>query len=215
MYDIALFDLDGTLIDSGLGITNSATYALAKYGITIDNRETLRSFIGPPLLDSFMYTYGFSEEKAREAIEVYREYYGEKGVFEITVYDGIEALLKKLKEAGKTVILATSKYEYYALQILENLGFSKYFDFAAGSCKDGSRGTKAEIISYILEQKQITDKKKVVMIGDRKHDIVGACTVGIDSIGVLYGFGDRDELESNGATHIAANTEEIYEIVMK
>lgn len=215
MYDIVLFDLDGTLIDSGLGITNSATYALSRYGIHIENRETLRSFIGPPLLDSFMYTYGFSEEKAREAIEVYREYYGEKGVFEITVYDGIEELLKKLKAAGKTIILATSKYEYYALQILENIGFATYFDFAVGSCKDGSRGTKAEIISYILEQRCITDRSKVVMIGDRKHDIIGAGMVGVDSIGVLYGFGDRNELEAHGATHIAKDTADIFNIIMK
>ncbi|MBO5048274.1 MAG: HAD-IA family hydrolase [Clostridia bacterium] len=213
MYDIILFDLDGTLIDSGLGITNSAMYALSKYDIHIENRESLRSFIGPPLIDSFMNTYGFSEEKAREAIEVYREYYGAKGVFEITVYDGLEALLAKLKNAGKTIILATSKYEFYALQILENIGFAKYFDFAVGSNQDGSRGTKAEIISYILESQNITDKSKVVMIGDRKHDIIGAKTLGIDSIGVLYGFGDREELETHGATHIAKNAEEIWTIV--
>ncbi len=215
MYDIILFDLDGTLIDSGLGITNSAMYALEKYGIHIENRASLRSFIGPPLIDSFMNTYGFPEEKAREAIEVYREYYGKKGVFEITVYDGLETLLKKLKNAGKTIILATSKYEFYALQILENIGFAKYFDLAVGSNKDGSRGTKAEIISYILEKQNIQDKSKVVMIGDRKHDIIGAKTVGIDSIGVLYGFGDREELEVHGATHIAKDAEEIFELIVK
>jgi phosphoglycolate phosphatase len=213
MYDIILFDLDGTLIDSGLGITNSAMYALEKYGIHIENRESLRSFIGPPLLDSFMNTYGFSEAKAREAIDIYREYYGAKGVFEITVYDGLEALLTKLKSAGKTVILATSKYEYYALQILEHIGFDQYFDLAVGSNKDGSRGTKAEILTYILEKQNIIDKSKVVMIGDRKHDIIGAKAVGIDSIGVLYGFGDREELEAHGATHIAKDADEIWDIV--
>ncbi len=215
MYDIILFDLDGTLIDSGLGITNSAMYALEKYGIHIENRESLRSFIGPPLIDSFMNTFGFLKEKALEAIEIYREYYSRKGIFEITPYDGIEALLAKLKNAGKTLILATSKYEYYALQILENLGFAKYFDFAAGSCKDGTRGTKAEIISYILEQKNILDKSKTVMIGDRKHDLIGANTVGIDSVGVLYGFGNREELIQYGATHIAARPADVFDIIMK
>ena len=215
MNDNILFDLHGTLIDSGLGITNSAMYALSKYDIHIENRESLRSFIGPPLIDSFMNTYGFSEEKAREAIDVYREYYGAKGVFEITVYDGMEILLKKLKDAGKTIILATSKYEFYALQILENIGFAQYFDLAVGSNKDGSRGTKAEIISYILESQGITDKSKVIMIGDRKHDIIGAKTVGIDSIGVLYGFGDRKELEAHGATYIAKDTTEIFDLIMK
>lgn len=214
MYQYVLFDLDGTLIDSEQGITESASYALAKFGI-IEDPENLRHFIGPPLFQSFSVFYGFSEEKSAKAVEYYREYFGEKGVYQNTVYDGIETLLQKLHAEGKTLILATSKYEYYAKLIIEYLGFSKYFTFAAGSLKDGRRGTKAEVITYILEQMGITDRSRAVMIGDRKHDIEGANETGLDSIGVLYGFGDYEELTSHGATHIAKNTDEIFEIVMK
>ncbi len=215
MYDIVLFDLDGTLIDSERGITNCATYALGRFGIVIDDPLALRSFIGPPLFDSFSKTYGFSDEDAQRAVDYYRERFSEQGIYEFTVYAGIEDLLRRLKEAGKTLILATSKYELYAKQIIDRLGFTRYFSLAVGSCKDGSRGTKAEVISYAMKTYGITEPSRVVMVGDRKHDIIGARTVGIDSIGVLYGFGDRKELEENGATHIAENTEQIFKIIVK
>ena len=213
MYQYILFDLDGTLIDSEQGITESVSYALQKFGIT-EAPKNLRHFIGPPLFQSFSLFYGFSKEQSAKAVEYYREYFGEKGVYLNTVYHGVESLLKKLYEAGKTVILATSKYEYYAKQILEELGFEKYFSFVAGSLKDGGRGTKAEVISYILEEMKIANRSLAVMIGDRKHDIEGAKELGLDSIGVLYGFGDYEELSSHGATYIVQNTEEIYRIVM-
>ncbi len=214
MYQYILFDLDGTLIDSEQGITESAAYALGKFGITVRDHKELLPFIGPPLLQSFSIFYGFDAEKSVEAVAYYREYFGKVGVYQNRIYDGIESLLRKLKEEGKTLLLATSKYEYYAIQILEQLNLMQYFTFVAGSLKDGGRGTKAEVIAYVLEQQKIADFSEAIMIGDRKHDIEGAQTVGIHSIGVLYGFGDREELSSQGATYLAANTDEIYQIVI-
>jgi len=214
MYETILFDLDGTIIDSEEGIINSAIYALAKFGINTADRSSLRKFIGPPLHRSFELFYGFSAEKAALAVDFYREYYADKGVFEYSVYDGMELLFKKLKSEGKTLVLATSKYEYFAKKVIEHLSFSDYFDFIAGSCKNGERSEKAEVISYVLRSLKITDKQKVLMIGDRMHDIIGACTVGIDSIGVLYGFGNYNELSENGATYIAQNAEDIYRFIM-
>lgn len=214
MYTTVLFDLDGTIIDSEKGITNSAAYALAKFGIHAEP-STLRNFIGPPLLNSFHDFYGFSNEKAAQAVDFYREYYGTTGVYECTVYDGMEELFIKLKKEGKKIILATSKYEFYAAKVLEKFKLIKYFDFIAGSLKNGGRGSKSEIISYILETQNITDKSSVVMVGDKKHDIIGAVETVVDSIGVLYGFGNYEELNDNGATHIAKDANEILKIIME
>ncbi len=213
MYETILFDLDGTIVDSEKGIINSAIYALSKFGINIEDRASLRKFIGPPLHKSFEDFYSFSKEKAALAVDFYREYYAEKGVFEYSVYDGMEELFKKLKREGKTLVLATSKYEYFAKKVIEHLGFSDYFDFIAGSCKNGERSAKAEVISYVLDSLKLTDKKKVLMVGDRMHDIIGARTVGIDSLGVLYGFGNYEELRESGATYIAKDAAEIYRII--
>jgi phosphoglycolate phosphatase len=214
MYDIILFDLDGTVIDSGEGIKNSARYTFAKLGFPAPTDEELGDFIGPPLIDSFMRMCSFTREQAAHAVDIYREYYGEKGVYQIRIYAGLAELIKKLHASGKTVALATSKYELYAAQIIKNLGLCEYFALIAGSLKDGGRGTKAEIIEYALSARGAEDKKSAVMIGDRLHDIEGAKSAGIDSIGVLYGFGTRKELEAHGATHIAATADDIYSIIM-
>lgn len=213
MYETILFDLDGTLIDSAKGIKNSFRYTFDKFGLPEPTDEYLNNFIGPPLLYSFESILGFPHEKAVYAVEVYREYFSEKGVFENYLFDGIVGLLQKLKSDGKKLIVATSKYELYALQILENLGIMQYFDFAAGSLKDGGRGTKAEVISYVLDKCGITDLSSAVMVGDRMHDTDGAKAVGIDSIGVTFGFGTRKELEAHGSTHIAESADDIYRIV--
>ena len=170
MYNTVLFDLDGTIIDSAEGIKNSFRYTFNHFGLPHPTDEYLNQFIGPPLLDSFKNFCGFSDKKAHQAVEVYREYFSQKGIFQNCVYQGMEDLLKNLHKNGKKLILATSKYELYALQILENLGIMQYFDFAAGSLKDGGRGSKFEVISYVLEACKITDKKSAVMIGDRMHD---------------------------------------------
>lgn len=201
-YQTYLFDLDGTITDSSAGITNSVMYALKKFGIEEGDRRKLYKFIGPPLTDSFREYYGFSEKKAWEAVAYYREYYQEKGIFENKVYDGFEDMLRTLKSAGKRLIVATSKPEIYAGRIIEHFGLSSYFDYVAGMELDGGRGTKAEVIRYALKVCGIEDKQTVLMVGDREHDVIGAKEAGIDCLGVLYGFGDREELERAGADYI-------------
>lgn len=213
MYNTVLFDLDGTLTDSEPGIINSIKYALKKYGIKIENKADLRKFLGPPLVESFKQFCGFSEEKAEQAVEFYREYFREKGIFENNVYQGVVELLESLKAQNKKLIVATSKPEPFTYRILEHFDLLKYFDFVAGSNMDNTRCKKDEVIAYALNSCSITDLQSVVMIGDREHDIIGANKVGIASIGVLYGYGDLQELKAAGATYIANNTQEIYKIV--
>lgn len=208
-YHTYFFDLDGTITDSSLGITNSVMYALKKFGIVEEDRAKLYKFIGPPLVVSFREYYGFSEEKAWEAVTYYREYYQEKGIFENRVYDGFEEMLKTLKAAGKRLVVATSKPEPYAKKIIEHFGLSSYFDYVAGMELDGGRGMKAEVIRYALGVCGIEDKSKVLMVGDREHDVIGAREAGIDCLGVLYGFGDREELEQAGADYIVRTVMDI------
>lgn len=211
-YDVVLFDLDGTLTDPAVGITNSVMHALKKYGITVEDRRELYKFIGPPLHESFEKFYGFSREEALQAVEYYREYYRDKGIYENAVYDGIEEMLKSLYESGKKIILATSKPEVFAKEILRYFNLEKYFYYSAGANLDGSRTNKAEVIKYALKEGEVTDKSTVVMVGDREHDIIGANKNGIDSIGVLFGYGNRNELETAGATYIAQTVEETMRI---
>lgn len=203
MYRVILFDLDGTLTESGIGITRSVAYALNKWGITEPDQKKLDRFVGPPLVDSFMEYYGFTPEDARQAVEDYREYYAVRGIFENRVYNGVKELLEALKAAGKTCILATSKPEGYAEQILEHFGLASYFSLVAGATMDEKRTDKASVIAYALEQAGIADRGQVVMVGDREHDILGAEANGLDAIGVLYGYGSREELEAAGAKMIA------------
>lgn len=215
MYNNILFDLDGTLTDPGIGITNSVAYALKKFGIQVENRESLYKFIGPPLIDSFREFYGFDEEKANIGVKFYREYFSDKGIFENTVYDGIESLLKALKAANKKIILATSKPEIFAERILKHFGLEIYFDTIAGSTLDTERNTKSAVISYALELSNISDMSDTVMIGDRKHDIIGAKANNLKSIGVLYGYGDFDELSKSHADYIVASVGELKEFLLK
>ncbi len=209
-----LFDLDGTLTDPGIGITNSVMYALKKYGIEVADRAELYKFIGPPLNESFEKYFGFSHEEAMKAVEYYREYYKVKGIYENSLYDGIENLLKKLFENGKRIILATSKPEVFAKEILHHFGIEKYFSYIAGSNLDGSRVAKADVIAYALTEAGVADKTGAVMIGDREHDIIGAKKNGLDSIGVLFGYGSRDELEAAGANFIAETVSDIEKLFL-
>lgn len=213
MYDIILFDLDGTLTDPGIGITNSVAHALAHWNIEVADRAELYKFIGPPLSDSFMRYYGFSEEDAIHAIAVYREYFSVKGLYENEVYPGIPELLESLKAQGKTVVLATSKPEKFAVEILRHFGLYDYFDIIAGASMDESRNKKADVIAYAISQMKNPDLSRMIMIGDREHDILGAKQIGIDSIGVLYGYGDRAEHEKAGATYIAERVEDILPLL--
>jgi phosphoglycolate phosphatase len=213
MYKYILFDLDGTLTDPGRGITNSVAYALNKFGIDVADKTELYKFIGPPLTDSFEKYYGFSSDDAITAVEYYREYFKPKGIYENEIYQGVPELLKALKENGKTVILATSKPEIFAKEILKYFSIDKYFDFVAGATLDKSRTKKGDVIAYALKSCNITDKSDCLMVGDREQDINGAIANGIDSLGVLYGYGDIAELSNAKSTYIAKTVEDIIKYV--
>lgn len=213
MYQHLLFDLDGTLTDPGIGITNSVIYALYRFDIEVSDRSALHKFIGPPLKDSFKKYYGFSDEQSDLAIQYYREYFKKQGMFENEVYDGIHNLLIKLKTKGKSLIVATSKPEDFAVEILRHFDLYDYFDFVAGATMNDVRNKKADIIRYALENCHMSDKSSAVMIGDREHDIIGAKENGLDSIGVLFGYGTYDELKNAGATFIAETPMDIVKYV--
>lgn len=213
MYDYVLFDLDGTLTDPGLGITNSVAYALKRWNIEVADRTSLYKFIGPPLQDSFAKYYGFSPEDALRAVEVYREYFREKGLYENEVYPGVEAMLKTLRNQGKTLIVATSKPEAFAIKILKHFKLDGYFTVIAGATMDSSRSKKGDVIAYALKEAGVADKSRAVMVGDREHDIFGAQENGLDSIGVLFGYGDLEEMEKAGATYIAPAVEDILKYI--
>lgn len=212
-YHVVLFDLDGTITDPGLGITNSVAYALEKFSIEVTDRTELYKFIGPPLYESFEKFYGLSHEDAKKAVDYYREYYRPTGIFECFIYDGIVDLLKRLKKEGKTVIVATSKPEEFAKQIMDHFDLTQYFTYIAGATMDGSRILKADIIDYALKTCGVTNLSDVVMVGDREHDVIGAQKIGVDSIGVLFGYGDRAEHEAAGATYIAETPHDIGKFI--
>ncbi|MBR2445904.1 MAG: HAD family hydrolase [Clostridia bacterium] len=212
-YKYALFDLDGTLTDPGEGITRSVQYALDKFGIHVEDRKQLFCFIGPPLHESFEVYYGFSRPDAMKAVDYYREYYAVKGIFENLVYDGIPEVLAKLRDSGVRICLATSKPEVFAKQILEHFGLDGYFTAVAGSEMDGTRTKKAEVVERALGLLGNPDAGDCVMIGDREHDVLGGAAHGLDTIGVLFGYGSCEELEHAGATHIAAKPIEIVNII--
>lgn len=213
-YQYLLFDLDGTITDSETGITRCVEYALNHFGIRVNNLSELSPFIGPPLLDSFKEFYNFTDEQAVIATEKYRERYTDKGIYENELYPGIKELLAEAHRKGRTVILATSKPEVFAKRILDYFELSNYFSFVAGSGLDGSLHTKTDVINHILRSNDIKDLSTVVMIGDRKHDIIGANNVGIDSVGVLYGFGDYKELSEAGATYIVKDISELRNLLL-
>ena len=212
MYNTVLFDLDGTLTDPGKGITNSVAYSLKKFGIETEDRNELYKFIGPPLYESFMKYYGFSKEKAETAVSYFREYFRDTGIFENEVYDGIENLLNALSSSGRKIILATSKPEEFAKRILVHFGLDKYFDFIAGATMDSSRVRKGDVIAYALSESGCS-ADNAVMIGDKMHDIQGAKENGLASIGVLFGYGSKEELENAGADFIAETVEDIMKFI--
>ncbi|MBR4296177.1 MAG: HAD family hydrolase [Clostridia bacterium] len=215
MYDILLFDLDGTLTDSAKGIINSVSYALNKYGLELKDKSLLNQFIGPPLLSGFEKFCGITKEEAKKLVGLYREYYKEKGIFENEVYDGIPELLKALSKKKKRLIVATSKPEPFAVKILEHFGLAHYFEYIAGANFDETRTHKNEVIKYALESCGITDTSRTVMIGDREYDVLGAKEFNIDSIGVLYGYGSLEELTNAGANFIANTPADIFNIICK
>ena len=208
-YRDVLFDLDGTLVDPKEGITKSISYALAALGIEESDFGKLCSFIGPPLQDSFRDVYGMSEDEVSFAIEKYRERFSDKGIYENEVYPGILELLASLKSQDVRVALATSKPTVYAIRILEQFGLCEFFDYGLGSELDGTRRAKADVVKGVLAWLGDPELSECVMVGDRSHDIVGAQACGIDSIGVLYGYGSSSELAGSGATFLAATVNEL------
>ena len=212
-YNPILFDLDGTLTDPGEGIRNSVSYALAKYGLRMDEAE-LNRFIGPPLAEGFREFCGFSAAEAAEAVEFYREYYREKGMLENRVYEGIPELLTHLQERGKILAVATSKPEIFARQILHHYELDRFFAVIAGSNLDGSQSKKSEVTVSALAQCPAAPDGAAVLVGDRKHDIEGASLAGIDAIGVTFGYGSKEELLAAGAPAIVHSVAELEDLLL-
>jgi len=213
-YRNILFDLDGTLTDPYLGITNSVKYALKKFNIFEEDENKLKQFIGPPLNQSFIEFYQFDKNKAQIAVDYYREYYSEKGLRENELYEDVENLLQSIKSKNKICILATSKSKKFALEVLKYFEIENYFDEVVGSNLDGTLSGKEEIIKYIIENNKL-DKAETIMAGDRKYDIIGANKNGIDSIAVLYGYGTKEELEESKPTYLCKSVMDILEIIEK
>ncbi|HEM3383861.1 HAD family hydrolase [Streptococcus suis] len=213
MYQTILFDLDGTLTDSGQGILNSVAYALEKMGIEEPDTANLNRFIGPPLYESFSRFYQLNPEDTQSAVDTFRVYFKEKGMFENQLYPGIIPLLEELRTAGKTLVIATSKPEIFAKQILEHFGIAHYFDIIAGASLDSSRISKADVIGYAINQLEAFPKH-AVMIGDREHDIEGARMHQLPAIGVLYGYGNKQEFEKAGATMIVETIQDLKRVLL-
>lgn len=210
MYTTFLFDLDGTVTDPKKGIVNSVLYALEKVGIEELHVSELDSFIGPPIQRSFVERYNMNEGEVERAVFYFREYLKQRGLLENSVYEGIPNLLKQLKDTGNRLFIATSKPTIFARQVIEHFQLTNYFEDIIGSNLNGTRIKKEEIIAHILQQNEGLNKEEVVMIGDRKHDIIGANHNGIASIGVLYGYGSENELIEVSVTHIAKDIEELH-----
>ena len=214
-YETILFDLDGTITDPALGITSAVAYALDFFGNKYENLMALEEFIGPPLREHFMEYCNVDIEKGEEYVAKYREYYAVKGIYENKVYTGIEDMLKKLKDAGKRIVLATSKPEKFALIVLEHFGLIEYFDFVAGALMSNTRTKKDEVIAYALENINDFNLSTTVMVGDRMHDVIGAAKFSIQTIGVSYGYGSKEELSDAGAIKILDTVEELTEELLK
>ena len=210
MKKTVLFDLDGTLTDSGEGIINCATLALRHFGLPIPAYEDMRTFVGPPLRDSFI-RFGVPADQADEAIRVYRSRYIPTGMFENTPYPGIRELLEALRAEGYTLYVATSKPEEMSVTILEKFDLAKYFCRICGASIDSSRSTKDAVIAYLLESSGA--KEDMVMVGDTKYDILGAKAHGIPAIGVGWGYGKVEEMEEAGAVGIAKTMDELIGLI--
>ncbi len=203
-----LFDLDGTLTDPAEGITNALMHAQRRLGMAVSPREALYVFIGPPLIETFMSEWGLTRAKSEQALVYYREHFSTKGLFENVPYEGIGQALAELKRAGLRLFVATSKPEPLSLRILEHFDLLPYFEAVAGSTMDEQRTKKGEVIAYALQTFHL-DPAETVMVGDRKHDVIGARENGLPCLGVLYGYGSREELTEAGAAALAADVGEL------
>ena len=212
-YKYLFFDLDGTLSNTLEGVTNAAVYTFEKLGEPLSDKSVVRSFIGPPLQYSFEVLCGYPKGKADAAIEYFREYYEKSGWRECELFDGIKALLRELKAVGYKLAVATSKSEVFARPLLDMLGVGEFFDFVAGSDDSIGRSSKSDVIVYALDALSIS-AQDALMIGDTKFDIEGANQTGLDSVGVLFGFGSRESLEREGATYITETVSDLREFLI-
>lgn len=213
MKKVILFDLDGTLTDPKEGITKSVQYAFSKFDIHIPDLDVLQSFIGPPLKVSFMEEYHFSEEQADRAIFYYRERFQTTGLYENAVFDGVIDMLEALRKKGVRLAIATSKPTVFAVEIARHFHFDDYFEHIVGSELDGTRSAKAEVIAEALRLLQV-EATDCYMVGDRKHDMLGALENGVESIGVTFGYGSREELAAAQARHIVNSLEELKSLIL-
>jgi phosphoglycolate phosphatase len=212
-YTSLLFDLDGVVTDPYEGIAHSIQYALGKFAITENDTATLKAFIGPPLEKSFREYYTFGVQDAKRAVAYYREYFAEKGIYENEVYPGMVAVLEELNNRNKICILATSKPDIFAKKILRHFNLDSYFAHIVGSNLDGTLSEKEDIIKHCIEMYHL-HQKTTVMTGDRKYDIAGAHKNGIDAVGVLYGYGSREELEQESPEYIIARVMDLPGIIV-
>lgn len=212
-YKNILFDMDGTLSDPYVGISNGIIYSLQKFNITERDEAKFKMFIGPPLNQSFMEIYNFDSSTAKDAVKYYREYYSEKGIFENRLYEGIDTVLKTLTQNNKNCMVATSKPTEFAVRILKYFNISEYFQDVIGSNLDGTFSEKEEIIKSVIEKHNL-DKAETVMIGDKKHDINGAHKNDIDSVAVMYGYGSVEELEAAKPTYLCSSVQGILEVMI-
>lgn len=208
-----LFDLDGTVTDPKIGITRSVQYSLKAFGIDIKDTDALIPFIGPPLRDSYKKLYGFKDADVENAVAKYREYFSTVGIFENTLYSGMNLLLKTLKDSGKNLIIATFKPTIYAAQILAHFNIDQYFSFVAGNEMDGRRSKKSEVIRHAIENCNIVSLNDAIMIGDKEHDVFGAKELGMDCIGVSYGYGSHQELSEAGADFIVESVDALSSLL--
>ncbi len=214
MKNNIIFDLDGTLTESGTGIKNSVRYTLQHYGLPMEDEESLNRYVGPPLMVSFRDYMKFPDEEIPEAIEVYRKYFVQYGMFQNQVYEGIRELLDGLQSADKRMFIATGKPTVYAKQILEHFDLAKYFECVCGIGLDEAATEKDELITQVLEFAHLAPED-CVMIGDRKFDMMGANKVGVIPIGVTYGYGSREELKTAGAHTIVDSVKQLQELLLQ
>ena len=211
-YTTLLFDLDGTLTDSTEGILKCLVNAIKQMGFEVP--EDRNKFLGPPIRQSFAEFCGMNGKQINEAVKIFRDRYSTVGLFENRVYDGIPEMLERLKSGGKRLMIATSKPQVYAVRIADRFGLSQFFEFVGGAELDGSRDYKDEVIEYVLAQNGITDRSKVLMIGDRRQDVLGAHKTGIKCMGILWGYGTAEELTEAGADFIAETPQKAAEAIL-
>jgi phosphoglycolate phosphatase len=213
-YDFLLFDMDGMLVDTREGILKCAAHALSAFGIEVEDLSSLTKFVGPPLSYSFTEFYGLSPEDAKKAVAIYRERYSKKGQYECYVFDGVPEMLQALLKKGYRLCIATSKLENYAKAMLDRLGIGCYFEQVIGATPDEAISTKDEVIEASLVRMGITDRQRALMIGDRKHDVLGAKKCGLDSFGVYMGCAEAGEHEAAEATYIAHNIQALKDALL-